>query len=351
MSEKNVKSGKRKQDIVFMNILFCLLVIFIHISSEIITETPKDTMFFRTMFSAHRLSSFVVQGFLLLSGVKLFLKSEINYPRYYLGRILRVVVPYVIWVVIYYCYFCYKDYFGFSIPDLIGYILRGDLSAHFYYIIILVQFDIIAPLWRVLFKHGNAAVHIAFSLMITVIASQYLMPILTTLFPSMPAFDFTNCFLRYQIYWTAGCLIGRYYGEFQRYLKSNILTICLMFVFCAVANTALSLATVNHAPVWLEFVHMMYCMSAILFFYMAGQLFTGNSLLKPLSIIDKSSYAIYLIHCLILVMCNNYMTENGITSLTVRFGIRAGVVYGVSIGVCIMWQIIKYPISRALRKS
>lgn len=351
MSERNVKAGKRKQDIVFMNILFCLLVIFIHISSEIITEMPKNTAFFRTVFSAHRLSSFVVQGFLLLSGVKLFLKSEINYPRYYLGRFLRVVVPYVIWVVIYYCYFCYKDYFEFSISNLVEYILRGDLSAHFYYIIILVQFDILAPLWRLLYKHGNAAVHIAFSLIITVIASQYLMPILATLFPSIPAIDFKNCFLRYQIYWTAGCLIGRHYGEFQSYLKSNVLPICLMFVFCAVVNTALSLATVTHAPVWLEFVHMMYCMSAILFFYMAGQLFTGNSLLKPLSIIDKSSYAIYLIHCLILVMCNNYMTEHGITSLTMRFGIRAGVVYGVSIGICILWQIIKYPIARAIRKS
>lgn len=354
MSKKAVKSGKsnkRKQDIVFMNILFCLLVIFIHIASEIITDMPRNTLIFGTVFVAHRLSSFVVQGFLVLSSVKLFLKSEINYPKYYLTRLFRVYLPYVIWVFIYYCYFCYKDYFGFSLGGLAGYILNGDLSAHFYYIIILFQFDLLAPLWRMLFKKGNGAVHIAFSLIVTVISSQYLMPILTTLFPSVPAFDFTNCFLRYQVYWTAGCLIGKNYGEFQSYLKSNKIAILLMFVLCAFLNGALSLATVNHSPVWLEFIHMMYCMSAILFVYMVGQLFAGNSILKPLSFIDKSSYAIYLMHCLILVICNNYMTEMGITSLTTRFCIRAAVVYGVSFGVCILWQLIKIPVARAIRKS
>ena len=349
--KKAVQGGKRKQDIVFMNVLFCLLVIFIHIASEIVVQMPKNTWMFRIVFSAHRLSSFVVQGFLLLSAVKLFMKSEINYPKYYLGRFLRVIVPYVIWVFIYYCYFCYKKYFGFSLSDFIGYVLRGDLSAHFYYIIILIQFDLLAPLWRFIYKKGNAAVHVAFALIITVICHQYLMPILATLFPAIPAIDFTNCFLRYLVYWTAGCMIGKHYEEFRAYLKKNIIQISVMFIFCGVLNVALALTTVGHPPVWLEFVHILYCMSAILFMYMAGQLFAGNSLLKPLSLIDKSSYAIYLIHCLILVMTNHYMDDHGITSLTMRFGIRAATVYGISIGLCVLWQIIKIPIANAIRRS
>lgn len=344
---------RRRQDIVFLNILFCLIVIFIHISSEIVTQMPKNTTIFKVVFSAQRLSSFVVQGFLLLSGAKLFLhKGEsINYFKFYLGRLTRIVIPYIIWVFIYYCYFCYKDYFEFSSPQLLGYIFRGDLSAHFYFVVILIQFDILVPVWRFLYKRGNAAVHIAFSLIITVICSQYLMPILATLFPSMPGIDFSNCFLRYLVYWTAGCMIGRHYEEFTGYLKRNVPTIIIGFIFCAALNAALSLATVSHAPVWLELVHIMYCMSAILFFYMISQLFAGNSLMKPFSFVDKVSYAIYLIHCLVLVITDNYMTEVGITSLTTRFGIRAAAVYGISIGLCLLWHIIKYPIARAIRKS
>ncbi len=350
MSEK---THGRRQDIVFLNILFCLLVIFIHISSEIVTQMPKNTLMFRVVFSAQRLSSFVVQGFLMLSGVKLFLhkRDKIDYFKYYTGRLLRVVVPYVIWVFIYYCYFCSEEYFDFSLSQLWGYILSGDLSAHFYFVIILIQFDILVPLWRFLYKRGNAAVHIAFSLIVTVICGQYLMPILATLFPSMPGIDFSNCFLRYLVYWTAGCMIGQHYEEFTGYLKRNVPTIIIGFVFCAALNAALSLATVSHAPVWLELVHIMYCMSAIIFFYMVSQMFSGNSLMKPFSFVDKSSYAIYLIHCLVLVITDKYMTESGITALTARFGIRAAAVYGISIGLCVLWSIVKYPIARAIRKS
>ncbi len=346
-------NDRRKKDIVFLNILFCFLVIFIHISSEIVVEMPKNTFVFKTVFCAQRLSSFVVQGFLLLSGVKLFLNKsdKINYFKFYKNRLLRVVLPYVIWVAIYYCYFCRENYFTFSLSQLRRFVVKGDLSAHFYFIIILIQFDILVPLWRFLYKRGNSAVHIAFSLIVTVISSQYIMPILTTLFPSMPNIDFTNCFLRYQIYWTAGCIIGRHYEKFQSYLKNNIPTIATGFAACAALNAALSLATVSYPPVWLEFIHIMYCMSAILFFYMVAQLFTGNSLLKPLSLIDKSSYSIYLIHCLILVIANDYMTKKGITDLVVRFEIRAAVVYGISIVLCVLWQLIKSPIVRAVKKS
>ncbi len=352
MSEK---TNKRKNDIIFLNILFCFLVIFIHISSEVVTRMPKNTLFFQTVFSAQRLSSFVVQGFLLLSGAKLFLSKSgsINYGKYYLSRLTRVVLPYIFWVVIYYIYFYSKNYYAFSLSDLGAYILNGDLSAHFYFVIILVQFDILAPLWMYLFKRGNAAVHIAFSLIITVISSQYIMPILTTIFPSIPSIDFTNCFLRYQIYWTAGCLIGRHYSEFQGFLKNNKVYICICFIFCAALNVAAALATVGYPPVWLEFVHIMYCISAILFFYMLSQLFTGvgSAVLKPLGFVDRASYTIYLIHCLILVMFDNYMNDCGIEALTTRFMLRAAAVYGISIAVCGIWQIIKYPIAKAIRKS
>lgn len=352
MSEK---INRRKNDIVFLNIIFCLLVIFIHISSEVVTKMPKNTAFFRIVFSAQRLSSFVVQGFLLLSGAKLFLTraSGINYAKYYFTRFTRVIIPYVLWVVVYYIYFCAEGYFDFSLKELGAYILNGDLSAHFYFVIILIQFDLLAPLWMYLFKRGNAAVHIAFSLIITVIASQYLMPILTTLFPSIPAIDLSNCFLRYQVYWTAGCLIGKHYGEFQGFLKSNGLYVCICFVFCALLNVAASLATLGYPPIWLELIHIMYCMSAILFFYMTAQLFTGIGavVLKPLGFIDRSSYTIYLIHCLVLVIFDNFMNDKGIGAIPTRFMLRAAAVYGISIAFCGIWQIIKYPISKMIKKS
>lgn len=342
MSEK---SRIRRNDIVFLNIIFCMLVIFIHVASEVVSQMPRNTAFFNIIFSAHRLSSFVVQGFLLLSGVKLFLNrgDSINYLKYYKTRLTRVYIPYVLWVVVYYIYFCAKGYFEPSIRNLFFHIVRGDLSAHFYFVIILFQFDLLVPLWMYLFKRGNAAVHIAFSLILTVICGQFLMPILTTLFPSIPNINFDNLFLRYQIYWTAGCMIGRHYEKFRSYLKSSIPSICITFIVCAALNVALTLSTIGHFPIWLDFIHIMYCISAILFFYMLSQLFSGVAavVLKPLSAIDKSSYTIYLLHCLVLVIVNDKLTESGVQALDSRFYIRAAAVYGISIGIAFLWQLSK----------
>ena len=347
MSEKG---RTRKSDIVFLNIIFCMLVIFIHIASEVVSNMPKDTAFFKIVFSAHRLSSFVVQGFILLSGVKLFLHrgESINYLKYYKTRFTRVYVPYILWVIVYYIYFCANGYFEFSLSNLLLHILYGDLSAHFYFVIILIQFDILAPLWMLLFRRGNAVAHVAFSLIITVICGQFLMPILTTLFPSIPNINLDNCFLRYQMYWTAGCMIGRHYDKFQSYLKKNIPEICISFFICGALNVALTLVTVGHFPIWLDFIHIMYCMSAILFFYMLSQLFSGcgKVVLAPLSAIDKSSYTIYLLHCLVLVIVNDKMTDAGITALQSRFYIRTAAVYGISIGIAFLWQLCKTVFSR-----
>lgn len=352
MSEKH---NKRQPDIVFLNVLFCFLVIFIHISSEVVTDMPKNTNFFRTVFSAQKLSSFVVQGFITLSGIKLFLNKSngINYGKYYFSRFVRVVLPYIIWATIYYVCFCNFDGREFSFESLVDGILQGNIWAHFYFVIVLIQFDILTPIWMFLYRRGNPSVHIAFSTIITAVCAQYLPSILTTIFPSFPNFNISSCFLRYLIYWTAGCLIGNNYDEFRKYLKSNKIIITITFILCGIIYIVPSNITVGHEPVWLELFNIMYAMSAILFFYMLSQLFSGRGekLLAPMRFIDRSSYMIYLVHCLIIVILNNAMTQKNILNLTDRFVFRAAATYTASILVCIVWRILRLLLIKLLRIS
>lgn len=146
-------------------------------------------------------------------------------------------------------------------------------------------------------------------------------------------------------------MIGRQYDKFQAYLKRNIPTICVGFILCAALNVALTLSTIGHFPIWLDFIHIMYCMSAILFFYMLAQAFSGGGalMLKPLSAIDKSSYTIYLMHCLVLVIVNDKLTEAGVTGYESRFYIRAAAVYGISIAVAFLWQLCKTLFARLVK--
>ncbi len=342
MAEKNTK---RKPDIMFLNIIFCLLVMYIHIASEVVLEMPMDTTFFKVVFVTQRLSCFVVPGFIMLSGVKLFLnnKDKINYLKYYASRFYRIFVPYAIWVAVYYLWLSFKGAYDFSLWGLLNGILTGNVWAHFYFVVILMQFIILTPLWMFLYKRGCGEVHIAFSLIITILSSMYLMSVLGRVFPDMPNIDLSNCFLSYMVYWAAGCLIGNNYDGFKRYLKSNKIMITLTFLLCGAMEGGLSILTYRAEPVWTELFKIMYNMSAIIFFYMIAQVFYSKVkvLLKPMAVIDRSSYMIYLTHCLVIVIVNDEMTRRGILDLSTRFGIRAAAVYVITFTVCILWRLLR----------
>ena len=332
--------NKRRQDIVFLNILFCLLVIFIHISSEVVTKMDRSTTIFWSVSVLQKLSSFVVQGFILLSGVKLFLKGgEIKYGKFYLSRLTHVVIPYIIWVVIYYLYFCSEEYFTFSLSELGRFIMVGDISAHFYFVVVIAQFYLLAPLWVMLFKKSNPSVVLVVTLTINILCGLSLDAILAELFPTVSFAHLDLLFPRYIFYWAAGCVIGLHYQEFQNYLRRRWLSITTFFVICLLIRGWFAVRFIGGAPAWMDQIHILYCISAILFFYMVSQMFVqgGSWVLKPLVPIDKCSYAIYLIHCLLIFIANDYMDENGITDIAIRYGWRAVVAYGGSIILSILW--------------
>jgi fucose 4-O-acetylase-like acetyltransferase len=151
------KNGKRKDELSYLNILFCLLVIFVHVSSNPITTLSKSSWQYAVVFFPWRLSAFVVQGFLFLSGLKLFLNhpNGFNYKSLYSSRLKSILIPYIIWNVIYYIYFVRKCYFGFDLKDLLVYMCNGTLVSPFYFVVILFQFYILAPLWRRMVDSGT----------------------------------------------------------------------------------------------------------------------------------------------------------------------------------------------------
>ena len=338
--EKHEK--KKKYDIAFLNILFCMMVVFIHISSEIITNMDHSNTLFWAVYVLSKLSGFAVSGFILLSGVKLMLKSDnIHYGKFYVSRLLSVVVPYVIWVFLYYAYFCYIGYYRFSWRDLGHYILFGDLWAHFYFIIVIVQFYILAPIWIFLFRRANPAVVLVIALIITTLSGNMNDIVQTITGRTVEHTDIV--FTRYLFYWAAGCMIGVHYDKFTDYLRRRWISITLMFFVCTAVDACFTVKCIGSSPYWLSQIHMLYSVGAILFWYMTAQLLTvnGTFLLRPFAEIDKITYHIYLIHCLVLIAANNYMTGRGITDLTVRYEWRAVIVYGGSILLCMLWYVSK----------
>ena len=332
-----------------------MLVIFIHISSEIILEMPHSRQEFWNIRVASRLSGFVVQGFILLSGVKFFLHyaERIRYGRFYLMRFLHIVVPYILWVLFYYLYFCYRGEYSFSFKQLGRFILTGEISAQFYFIVILLQFYLLAPLWRWLLRRANPAVAVLISLMVTILFGQNLSDILAVITPNRTYLYLDRIFPRYLLYWTAGCMIGLHYEAFQEYLRRRWLSITILFLLCAAGNGWFTVICVDIHPSWMDGIQTLYCISALLFFYALSQIFVRGSgvLLRLLQGIDRASYAIYLVHCLVLFMINDYMNRRGMEDLMTRFWIRAALVYGISVLGCVLWGWCKYKIAYLIKKT
>lgn len=333
-------------EISLLNVFLCLSVIFIHVSSKPITVLDVNSMGYLAAFIPWRLASFVVYGFIFLSGCKLLLSKSNNfsYGKFLVSRLVSIVIPYIIWVFIYYIYFWHNNYFAFKFTDLIRYIFIGDLVSHFYFIIIIVQFYLLAPLWIKLVKKINESIALPVSLILTVILGANLPDILNIAAPNyiFPYAD--RVFTTYLFYWTAGCYAGLYYEKFKAQLLANRIFIAVFFAVSAAGNVYFSYLkfTGRSYISWLDNIHTMYCMSAILFFFTAAVSLNKSLMIGVINKIDRVSYSIYLGHCLIIFIADDILLKF-VPGLPMKasYPIRIFAVYTVVILAALIWYHLK----------
>lgn len=347
-----------KFEISFMNIFCAMLVIFIHCASVPIGETGVGEAIFDRVFIPWRFSSFVVPAFIFMSGVKLFLTDRrINYPKFYRGRIKRVVIPYMLWVVIFMMFFVDHHYFEFSWDRLVHSWLRGDLVGHFYFVIIIVQFYLLMPLWNFGLRRVNPAVGVAFSILVSIVFGFNLHNMLNVI---APAYEFEYgdvIFTKYLFYWVFGCYVGMNYKTFKEMVLNKKAAVTVLFLMSAVLDIFLAYETFNTTAGWMEEVHILYCTSAIIFFFMVFSLICEKK--KKMSwftkCLDSESYNIYLSHCLVILWLNDYLiTERGISDLPTRFLYVSLAAYIVPILFWMLWWLIKQGfgfVSKKIRKK
>lgn len=344
MTDLQKITSKRKNELSYLNILFCLLVIFIHVTSNPIATLNKTSWQYAVVFFPWRLSAFVVQGFLFLSGLKLFLNhpNGFHYKSLYVSRLKRIFIPYILWVVAYYIYFVRKNYFGFDVNDLLVYICNGTLVSPFYYVIILFQFYILAPLWRRMVCAVSPIFMLVFSTVITILLGQNLPQILAMLNCDF-IFQYNDrIFTTYLIYWVAGCYAGANYDLFKMALRKNRVFLTVIFVICTALNASfsfISFSGIQYVP-WLETIHFCYCISAILFFFSISLAVAeqGRPMCRLLSGIDKASYSIFLFHCFVINIVNDCMTYFHITNVAATYLLRMITVFPITITLCLAWN-------------
>ncbi len=274
-----------------LNVLYCLIVVFIHVFGVYSARLAEGSIH-QAVFSAFMKNcAFVVQGFMFLSSVKysvIYKDKPLNYLRFIYGRIKKIILPYIFCVCVYYMVYLKIGYVGkFSIPHLIGYIFDGTLSAQFYFVIAVLQFYLLMPVWIFLLKKVNT---------LWIIGSGFLIYgiWLSAFYGKLEFFD--RIFVSYLPFWVMGIAFGKNYPKFRAFMLQKKAWIIALFVLMYISNGLLKYIIPSHF-IYLEAFHSLYAISAVLMTYSLsaskelGTLFGG---------VNNLSFDIYLWHCLAL---------------------------------------------------
>lgn len=341
----DIKVGKKRYaELSYMNVLFTLFVIFVHILGEPIIKLERSSIQYFCVFTPWRLLQFVTQGFVFLSAIKLFInkRERLDIPKFYLGRAKRVLVPYIIWVVVYYLYFVKIGWYNYSTRELLNYILTGDISAQFYFVILILQFYLLTPLFMWLFKRAPMPLLLIYSLFITLILGENLPSIIGIISPDTWFGYNDRVFTTYLFYFVIGAFFGMNYEKVKEYLCKYKYTVYFSAAFFALANLCLTYHA-SKAGVYYGFEYYLifaYSVSVILAFFTFFANFAKKHAKLPtaLSYADRSSFMLYLSHILILYIVRAELDKRGIIDVGIRLAISTAFLIIYIVLSVIIWE-------------
>lgn len=161
------------KEINLMNVFLCFSVVLIHLTASPVTSLRHDSIWYLLFFVINKFLTFAVPGFIFLSGFKLHNKykdNPIDIKKFYSGRFKKIVIPYIVAFSIYFVFYKFLNMVQFN--EFLPALLLGTLAAHFYYIIIALQFYSIFPLLNKLFQKYDKVLLIL-SLISTFIFNQF----------------------------------------------------------------------------------------------------------------------------------------------------------------------------------
>ncbi len=343
----------KRREIDFLNILLCLIVIFIHICSGTLSAMVKETWEYRVLFSLWRASAFVVQGFIFLSGLKMALKYKersLKYLSFLWSRVKTIIIPYIIWVIIYYQFFASRRFIENDLTGFFRYLYTGDLVSHFYFVIAIMQFYLLLPLLLYVVKRYSSLVILPLSLIITVICGQFLPDILNIAFGVEFAYN-DRLFTTYLFYFIFGCYAGLRYDDFLDVINKHKAVILTMLAVAILLDIPLSLRAnieAAYAP-YLENIHVLYCMTVIpAALLLSLRLTRVVPNIKLISLISGAGYYIYLSHNYVIFWLGEYFYRFNITKIGDVFFIKLALVYILPITLCTLYLAVKLKLRKRL---
>jgi len=299
---KIIKGYNVSADII--RILAAFFVIFSHSTDRFVLYTTlKTSSAWHVIYYMNTLSRVAVPLFVVLSGYLILNKSKIkNIKEFYQKRFSRILYPFIIWLIIYYGWTVYWDGTKLTL-SFIGQTLWGANIWHLYFLIIILELYLIAPL----LEHFNATkTKSQQTILFYSLLSLSILCSVLVLFHINIQTNSLTIFIPY---------IGYFYaGAYLRDVKVNklwtILFLALYFILAYITNiiadgNTSTFIIFNFSPTLLPMTLCLFLTLKDMHKNFGTKLLTGR-LQKFIDYAGRATFGIYLLHFLVLDLVLKY---------------------------------------------
>lgn len=334
---------EKHEELNYFNAISCLAVILIHVLSYSIVALQKQSWQFAAVFFPWQIAAYVVPAFLFCGAVKLSFQINENklpsWPVYMKRRIQKVYLPYVVATVVYFLVFGIFAKLELSPKQLLHYLLVGDVSAPLYYIIVVMQFYLLLPLWKWLVQKIPASIALPAAAMIYMLMPQEASAVTQI----GVAFRYTDrVFPTYLVFWVLGLYVGKHYESVSDALNghrkaagcSMLLVLLFAFVSYRLNLEAKSPLGTGGMKMFSDVLTIIGLLSLCLWILQSKH----ERVKKLLAAIHTVSFPVYLYHCLFLELGNGALRRLGIRNEGLLLLMRALICYTVPFVLCFAFR-------------
>lgn len=296
-----------------------LEVVFHHVTSYVMRQiNPESTVFFLTAL-ANRTLHFAVPGFLFMTGLiftRSSLRREFRLGPYYLGRVTKTLVPYLIWSVLYALFVVAITPRTIDQLDNLAlwerWLLNGKAYYHLYFLFVALQFYAVFPLVLPIFRRRPSPL----ITVLVLVALQLVIYWANRLYVRTP---FTASYVPWYVLPIGlGMLVGAHFDrwpEFWRRWRLAVLALAALgwALYLPPAYLALVRVPVNTFA-YSSYYWLFSSAFALLLFGVCGDLarrrpaartFWRPDWLAPLALLGANSLQVYLIHPAVIAYLDN----------------------------------------------
>jgi peptidoglycan/LPS O-acetylase OafA/YrhL len=317
----------------YMRFIACFAVMMVHITATGVEEYIHGSFPHILMLIINRSLKFTTPVFIFLSGVTSFYSyssknKKFNYFDFLKKRLPKILIAYLIWCAIYYDVYIRLGYYVMDINFFLESVLKGTMSYHLYFVIIIVQMYIIGPIFFFILKNSERKIPILiFAGIITYLSAEFLRYNLSD-----------RIFLKYMVFYMSGIYVTLEYNKYIQWIKKNTIFIILGYILMVIIYTAAAF----YNSVLNTFIWFIFSSISILLVYSIGLLMKDKlkGIYGFIKLFGQSSYYIYLMHPLILTIMIIY-AQNNFLSVTNKILLYTFTVIPITVISCLAFTLIK----------